>query len=106
MLDKASNRSRVFLTLLAFCGFLALAAGSAPSPETGKTEKTTSDFDAWQEKKDREEADIMGQRATDQKVLFSIFNNGRKEIEAAQNEIVETKAEDAWEKNGVPPQKN
>jgi len=38
--------------------------------------------------------------------LFSYFNNGRKEIKAAQNEIVETKAEELGKKNGVQPQKN
>ena len=51
-----------------------------------------------QEKNDRQEDDIMEQRPADQKALFLIFNNGRKEIKSAQNEIAETKAEDAWEK--------
>ena len=97
MLDKMPTKSRELLTILAFSGFIALAAGSAQSPETEKT-NTTSGVDFWQEKNDRQEADIMAQRPADQKALFSLFNNGRKEIKAAQNEIAETKAEDAWEK--------
>jgi hypothetical protein len=97
MLDKKPTRSRELLTILAFCGFVALAAGSAQSPETEKP-NATGGVDSWQEKKDRQEADIMEQRPADQKALFSLFNNGRKEIKASQNEITEARAEDAWER--------
>ena len=72
MLDKKPTKSRELLTILAFSGFIALAAGSAQSPETEKT-NTTSGGDSWQEKNDSQEADIMAQRPADQKALFSLF---------------------------------
>ena len=41
MLNKKPTKSRELLTILAFSGFIALAAGSAQSPETEKTNTTS-----------------------------------------------------------------